>query len=278
MLPAQIIELDSSKRIVNAGDDLFPSWSKDSRQLIFQNNHSGNFDIFLYELDKDTIITVADTESDEQHPDFIPPGYNEVAYALKTENGYHLYKTDLITKKTSPLFKRDIRGKAPSFTPSGRLVVFNGYDKSSESWQVFSYDFIYDNLNKLTSFKHHEIIRPQLSPDGKVILFGLKDKRYPYNESVVEINWYGEPVATLDSVSSENFCWNNTGFRIICSQNTGLKINQLVSERKDGSYRYFLTSDRYRKATPAVSPDGTMLAVSVKFEEGYDIVIFKLKD
>ncbi len=274
---SQIITMDSLQRISMAGsDELNPAWSTDSRLLAFQSNKNDKSTIYIYDLIHDSLYQLATKNLNVSYPAFIPKN-KEVAYALETDNGPLLFKTDLQTKQSQKLFEREILATAPSFSPSGRLVVFKGYDHNTESWQVYSYDFIYDNLNRLTAYPHHEIFRPQFSPDGKSILFGLKNKHYPYEEALVEINWYGEPQYVVDSISAHDFCWLTNGFRIICSETSALSYNKLISIRKDGSIPTIVTDDHFKKATPAISPDGNKMAVAVRFKDDYDLVIFKLQ-
>jgi len=275
---SQVITLDSIKRIMlPESDEINPSWSADGRYLIFQSNQHGQWDIYIYDFSLDSLQNITLSNSDETDPVFFPHSNTNISFVLKKEEFTVLYKMDILSSTKKPLFNRDIYALSPSFSPSGRLVVFKGYDHNTENWQVFTYDFIYDNLNKLTNYKHHEIFSPQFSPDGRAILFGLKDKRYPYPESLIEISWYGKKQQEIDSVSANNFCWTANAFRIICSENRKPGSNQLLSIRKDGSKSFTLTKNRYPKASPAVSSDGTKMAVAIKTDGNYDIVIFKLR-
>jgi Tol biopolymer transport system component len=272
----QIVEIDSVKTIILKGsDELFPAWSKNGTLLTFQSNKTGNWDIMLYDFDKDTLIVLTKTNADEQHPVFVPKS-DEIAFDSQIEDKVYIFKINYKSLKKSYIFNRKIFCKEPSFSPNGNIMTFKGYDINSESWQIFSYDFIYDNLNKLTSLNKKEVFSPIFSPDGNIILFGVKEKTAPYYEYLEEINWYGEKLDSIGAVSSRDFCWTPSGFRIICSHNETLKINQLVSERKDGSFKYVLTSDKYYKSSPAISTDGKKLAVAIKKNNEYDIVIFNI--
>jgi Tol biopolymer transport system component len=277
-LVARELNADSVFRIkMKNSDELYPAWSADGTRLVFQSNRYGNNDIFLYDFLKDTVLRLTNGKADEQHPVFMPES-NSVAFDSRIGNKVYLFKIDTVTGRKDVLFTRKLFCEAPSFSPSGRLVVFKGYDRNSETWQIFSYDFVYDNLNRLTHYTGKKVSAPVFSPNGKVILFGLQDKEPPYKRSMEEINWYGERVCHLDSVRGSSYCWSDAGFRIIYSDKQPDSVFRLLSVRSDGTSTYILLDDRFPKFSPALSPDGSKLAVAVKFENDFDIVIIKVTD
>ena len=277
-LCGQSLEIDSAFRITMSGsDETFPAWSGDGKKLVFQSSKYGNSDIFLYYIKTNTLKQVTESKANEQHPVFIPKN-GKIAFDSQRNDSIYIYSIDTITQKEDFVFSRKIFCQEPTFSPSGRLLVFKGYDSSLESWQIFSYDLVYDNLNQLTHFTNKEVFRPQLSPNGKIILFATKDTFVPYSSSLKEINWYGEKVISIDSLPILSYCWSQNNFRIITIFKKDNMFYSLTSLRKDGTSAYNLLNDTIEIVTPAISPGGKKLAVAVKFNNDFDIVIFKLPD
>jgi len=275
---SQMLDTTNFVRIkLEQSNERFPSWDKDGKRVVFQSSGKGYSQLFLYDLLKDTLVQITTGETNKSHPVFIP-NENSIAFDASISHEVYLFKIDPSTGKQELLIHRDLQCETPSFSPSGRLMVFKGYDINNETWQLFSYDFVYGNLNQLTHLKNSELLMPVLSPDGKTILFGTRDKAMPYSRSLHEINWYGEKIEDIDSIAATSYCWISNGYRIICSTEMPLNNYSLISLRKDGTTSMKLCSDTLQRVTPAVSPDGKKIAVSVKFGNNFDIVVYNLID
>ena len=262
---------------LSQSDEQFPAWSEDGRKLLFQSAGSGYSQLFLYDFSKDTLIQITFDETNKSHPVFIP-NQNKIAFDAAGNDKVNIFKIDLTTGMQQPLFQRKLLCEAPSFSPSGRWVVFKGHDPNSETWQLFSYDFVYDNLNQLTHVKNSELFRPMLSPDGKIILFGTRDKTVPFSRSLHEINWYGETIQDLDSIAASSYGWLANGYRIVCSIEEPKNNYSFFTVRKNGAYKMLLSNDTLQRVTPTLSPDGKKIAVAAKFGNNFDIVVYNLID
>jgi len=262
---------------LSPSDEQFPAWSEDGRKLAFQSAGSGYTQLFLYDFSKDSLVQITFGETNKRHPVFIP-NQNKIAFDAAGNGKVNIFKIDLETGAQQLLFQRKLLCEAPSFSPSGRWVVFKGYDPNSETWQLFSYDFVYDNLNQLTHVKNSEFSRPMLSPDGKIILFGTCDEAVPFSRSLHEINWYGEKIQDLDSIAASSYGWLPNSYRIVCSMEETKNNYSFFTVRKDGAYKMLLSNDTLQRVTPALSPDGKKMAVAVKFGNNFDIVVYNLID
>ncbi len=279
-IKAQISKPDSIFTIkLEGSDELNPTWSADGNKIVFQSNKYGNWDIFLYDFIKDTLVRLTFDSLDQQHPVFFPKTNNIIVFDEKNGNEFTLKKLNVNTGEIQDLIKkRNINGKEASFSPSGRLVTFKGFDRETGKFQIYSYDFIYDNLNRLTGFKHKNVFSPEFSPDGKIILFGIKDKNYPYTEHLAEITWYGDSIITIDSLHSGDFCWSPDGYRFICQEYETNAQHHLISERKDGTSKFLLLKTGNKIASPSMSPKDLTIAISVKYSDDYDIVIMRFDE
>jgi len=274
----QMLDTKSSVRIeLLQSNERFPAWSEDGKQLVFQSDRNEESNIFLYDLVADTLIQVTSGTANKSHPVFIP-GHSEIAYDILSGGWPLIFKINLESGEQKRLFRRKLFCKSPSFSPSGRVVAFIGYDRKSETWQIFSYDFVYDNLNQLTHFKNEKLFRPMFSPDGKIILFSTQETEIPYSRILHQINWYGDKVQDMDTIAVTSYCWLSDSYRIVCSLKKSDSDAALITIRKDGTSVMLLCNDTIQRDTPALSSDGKKIAVAVKFGNNFDIVIYNLLD
>jgi TolB protein len=273
---AQPFTIDSTcQRISLNGDELFPKWSVDGKQLLFQSDQNGNWDIFLFDLEDDTLRQLTFDTANEQHPVWVP-GQHQIAFDSDRGGIHFLYQMDLISGETAYLFRRKIECRQASFPPSKRMVYFSGFDTYSEEWALYSYDFVSDNLNDLTNLKG-DCILPAVSPDGKKVLLQRKSRVYPYDRLVL-LNWYGNPEGEIDSIPAHDPNWGPNGLKIYFVSGQDDVRGEVYSIWKDGTHLARLTNDGLSVRTPAISPDGTKMALSVLQENGMDIFIVSLDE
>ena len=276
MATAQPFTIDSTCQSVSSqGDNLFPKWSEDGTRLLFQSNRNGNWDIFLFDFNRDTLLQLTNDTTNEQHPVWFP-NENKIVFDSDREGLSYLYKKDLTTGNTSFLFKRKIECRQASFPPTKRLVYFSGLDRLTEKWAIYSYDFVSDNLNNLTDLKAN-CSMPAVSPNGKQILFIRTTKTYPFNQLSI-LNWYGNLETELDSLRATDPIWSPNGLKIYFISREDNLQGEIYSIWKNGSHLERLTNDQLKVKTPAISPDGTKMALSVLKENRFELFIISFDE
>lgn len=271
----QIIAIDTSLNFSrNSSDDLSPAWSPDSKKLVYQSNRTGNWDIFLYDLEKDTTIQLTFSRQNEQHPKW-HPNSNFIVFDAGKDSSQYLYKIDLETWEVSPLFNRKVICKQVSFSADGRMIYFLGYDEQHKNWELFSYHFIYDNLNQLTNFKENGLFL-DLSTDGKSVCYNYRSQTYPFNRLQI-FNWYGNEMEQFDAFNILQAVWHPDGLKIYFISDKDKLEGELYSFWKDGSHLMRLTSDDFKMCDVSVSTDGTTFACSVLINGNYEIMIIPIE-
>lgn len=272
---SQIIVIDTLLNVSrNAGDDLSPAWSPDSKKLVYQSDRNGNRDIFMYDLEMDSTIQLTFSLQNEQHPEWHPFG-NAVIFDAGDDTMQYLYKISLNTLKISPLFDRQIICKQPVMANDGRMVYFLGYDAPHEKWELFSYHFIYDNLNQLTYFKEDGLFL-DLSPDGKRICYTYDAFMYPYQRLQI-FNWYGNELQLFEDYNITYATWHPDGLKIYFVSDMDDLEGELYSIWRDGTHLMRLTDDNFQINDLSISPDGKSLACSVMLNGNYEIMIIPLE-
>lgn len=271
----QIIVIDSSRNISkNSGDDVSPAWSPDSKKLVYQSNRNGNQDIFMYDLEMDYTMQLTFSFQNEQHPEWHPNG-NAIVFDAGDDTMQYLYKINLKSLQFSPLFDRQIVCKQPVMASDGRMVYFLGYDAPHENWELFSYHFIYDNLNQLTFFKEDGLYL-DLSPDGKSVCYGYDAFMYPYQRMQI-FNWYGNELQSFENYNIMDAVWHPDGLKVYFISDMDHLEGEMYSIWRDGTHLMRLTDDHLHFREVRVSPDGSLMACTVLLDGNHEIVIIPLE-
>ncbi len=275
-LIGQYLDMDSGRNISNMqGDELLPEWSPDGSKLLFQSNLDGKNTIYIYNLVTDTIIFFNSSELNFRNPVWHPEG-DKVVFDSDYSGRDFLYAINLKSHKITELFNRNIICKNATFSSSDRQVYFTGYDELNARWEIYSYDFVYDNLNKLTTSKFG-VDNPDVNTKGKLIAIS---KTNPFNNknSIELINWYGEKYVKFSEMEGEMSTWDPMGLKLYFISNNVDGTSDLNSIWKDGSHNEKLATHASGLSWPAVSPDGAKIAISVKTKKDWDVFIIPFED
>jgi len=270
----QVIHMSDGENISRLpGDELHAQWSSDNKSILFKSINNGNIDLCIYQMELDTIFSISNSDYNFNNPVWHPDG-DKIVFDSDKNGIEYLYSIDIKTNEVKPLFNRKIRCRNASFSASSRQVYFAGYDELAERWEIYSYDFIYDNLNKLTSFKLG-CSNPEISNDGKLIAY-CKENPFNGTKNIDVINWYGEPVISFNEFSAESPMWNTSGFKLYFISKKDNKYGELYSIWKDGSHLVRLTNDTIKIQDISVSSDESNIAISALILNSWDIIIASL--
>ncbi len=252
-----------------SGDEINSFWITNNT-ICFQNSTDNKNNLYIYTIDNDSLRLLYD--GDFKNP-VLHPGKEYIVFNKSKDSMVYLYKVSLQTGESTPLFHRNIQCRNASFSDSDRQVYFTGLDEITNKWEIYSYDFVYDNLNKLTPHNPGSD-HPDVSNDGKEILYCKKDP-FTEKEYIKIINWYGEPCSHLGALEAYTPQWGNNGLKIYYV--AGDKSSRsLYSIWKDNTHLQKLTGDSTNVLYPSISPDGRKIALSVFNEKGYDIILYEL--
>ena len=244
-------EATQAQPVVSQDHPHFAATSPDG--ILFRWDKRGNNGLYLILPGRDTLLLLSHLRTRPQHPVWVP-GKEAIVFDTGVDQNNRLVYYDLKTKQLKLLLHRKIACREASFTPSRHLVAFSGFDDRTGGWQIFSYDFIYGNLNRLTSEKGNCLF-PVFSPDGKTILYTIQDANG--HSRLKSINWYGNNPKILAKNIFGKACWTPDNWRILFVEHYGNRY-LLKSIHRDGTGTAELLSLPYPACCPVEDKNGNL--------------------
>jgi Tol biopolymer transport system component len=255
----------------NRGGNYFgsdPSFSPDSKQIVFGSIQYGLGDIYSINIDGTDIRRLTVTDAYEGEPEFSPDG-SKIVFISERENP--AYGKIFIMNSDGTNQKQLTFGKGydfgPSFSPDGKKIVFVRQIERYIS-ELFVVDINGTNLRMLT---HDE--KPKSTP-----YFSKKEKicykAYNYETQRNEIYEISEdglyPILILQLGKNEyDARFSPDGEKVVyILQNSVDYSTEISIMRADGKYIKQLTASKTAKDLPTFSPDGKKIVFLSREKDG----------
>lgn len=135
---------------------------------------------------------------------------------------------------------REVFTSTPSFNHEGNLLVFVGRRENQKGRHLFTYDFVYDNLNQLTNTA--TVFWPKWSPSDELISCHEKTEK---GSKIVLYHWYGKEFQVLenDTIALRDANWTYSDYKIIYVGEAAKKQYLFMSTKDGGSTEVLLQSE-----------------------------------
>lgn len=229
-----------------------PAFSSDGSQIVYSSESSGFEQLFVLDLGTKSTRQLTFDRANSRHPSWHPNG-EQIIYDSDISGKSQLYALNIESATSHLLFNRNIEARNGQFNSLANLLIFTGKG-SNEKWNIYSYDFIYNNLNKISSH-NKDCHFPKWSPEAAYISYHTSESNNQVNGHI--IHWYGKPAFDPSSNNSymSDISWSPNGYKIVfVTKKDG--IYQLLISRRDGTEVQLLASSSNAIQHPDWSPDG----------------------
>ena len=206
---AESINLSYTQLTSQIGEELFPSLSPDGKSFLYSSRESGNWDIYLKQIDGSNQVNLTkDSTADDRQAVFSPDG-KQIAFRSERE-GRGIF---VMNANGGDLRQIADTGFFPVWSPDGKQIVYcvdsfpNPFERSTIPSEIWRVEVATGKKNLVTE---SDGVQPSWSPNGKRIAFwGLKGAQ---RDIFTVAAAGGEPTPiTNDTATDWNPFWSSDG-------------------------------------------------------------------
>jgi Tol biopolymer transport system component len=250
----------STSRVVRDGA---PSWSPDSRRIVFYSERGGPADLWVMDATGENPRQLTSTPADEGGPVFSPNG-KQIAFDTDRDGNFEIYVMDETGENPRRLTNHPGRDLAPAWSRVGGKIAFMSDRDSQPYFDIYTMNADGSGVERLTTKDSNWF--PQFSPDGRKLAFHVWRDVH-----VLDLATHALQKLTHDPANGMYPTWSRDGQRLgFMSWRNGR--TEIFTMNEDGSNQQPLVSmPRGGAIDPRWSPDGTRIAfVNVPEETAHD--------
>ena len=209
---------DLKRLTTTASAEDHPSWSPDSKRILFDADYDedGNFEIYSMFADGSNLQRLTYGESNDQFADWSPDG-KQIVFSSYRNGNWDLFLFDLEIDSEGLIVPADDQMQLtdsdnwelfPAWSPDGQLIAFNGLQPGSGNTDVYLMDKSGSNIRKLTDSPRFDE-NPAWSSDGTKIYFQTKRDG---NFELYSMNVDGSQQETISSSPNDEL-WPSLSIR-----------------------------------------------------------------
>ena len=109
------------------GNNAFPAFAPDGRQIVFRSSRDGNHEIYLMDADGKNPRRLTDNPATDTMPAFSPKG-DQIAFSSNREGGFQIYTIDISPEGGAGQARRITNAPGlnmhPRYSPDGEWLIF----------------------------------------------------------------------------------------------------------------------------------------------------------
>ena len=249
-------------------------YASDVPHIAFSSNRSGNYDIYVMDIDGKNLQQLTDHPAYEYKPAFSPDG-RWMAYVSSRHDGYReIYVMNLRTKVSHRLTNHPKHDSNPAWSPDGRWIAFES--NRAGMHDIYKIEPDGENLQRLTHEGSNHL--PAWSPDSQSIAFVFRPAPGEGGRSGIYIMDAdgGNPRHLANQPQAGNTpTWSPDGKQIAFSDKILRQNREIYILNVDGDGLRRMTRSVTADWSPDWSPDGRSIVFFSKWNEKSDIYLIK---
>lgn len=216
-------DYDEPVKITNM-QDKYPNVSADGSQVIFQSNRSGNWQIYLLNIETRKITRITNNDANDEHPRFSTDG-KRITFTSDRDGNSEIYVMNIDGSNQINLSQHIATDIHPSWSPDGEKLIFNSNRDTLREYGIYTMNHKGTNVVHLSdpSIANTETYA-SYSPDGSKIVFVRWFEKN--NGEVFIMNSDGSNPRNISNHSSFDGypCWSPNNKTVLFSSNRSGKF------------------------------------------------------
>ncbi len=255
-----LIQLTQGRQV-----DKHPSWSPDGSRIVYTSRRSVYEQLFIMDIETLLAEQLTHIQGHARNPSWHPDG-RQILFDAEFGGRREMYILPGPQYQAKILFQRDIEAHSGMLNANANLLVFIGKGPYERHWNVYTYDFTYNNLNKITRHNNHCHF-PRWSPKADYISYHQLRQSNTSKPGI--LHWYGKPAFTTSfkGIPAFDLSWSPDGYKIVYVVKEN-DWHHIYKSRRDGSEKVLLYSSGQKLSQPAWSPSGDSIVFCMASVDG----------
>ena len=260
------------------GDDRYASYSPDGKQVIFESNRDGNWEIYIMNANGQNQRRLTNHPADDRRPRWHPNG-DHIIFESDRSDTPALFEMNVSSGKISRIELKQVTGRPvfARYASNGKQIAFGHAISDTESNIV-----IVNRNGKVLQILANYGFRstyPVWSPNDRSLLFFSRHETNNEDDELYSINADGSNKQRLTNWPTHNFCpaWSKDGLRIAYVQSMeGIRPEIFIMD-SDGGNPQRITFNDDGDTLPDWSPDGKKLLITGYRNGNFEICELQLQ-
>ena len=207
-------------------DEAEPAWSPDGRNIVYQSDCNGSYDIWVSDvLNRNQYAINPTNDKDQREPDVSPDGtqivYRENPKGTNRNSNGEIWAMNWNGSGAQYL---GFVGRSPTWSPDGSQIAY--MSDVSGIWQIYVHDLASRTSTMITECSVN-CRWPSWSPDGRYVVYNITTGKTTTDPDGI---WYspkegGAPRQVIKNRGAGRPCWSATGW-VVYNTAAGIDISQ----------------------------------------------------
>lgn len=218
----------------------YPRWLNDGKQILFQSNESGNWQVCVMDADGKNVRQITNDTFNNNFIDWSPDN-KKIAFVSDRTGNEEIFVMNADGSQQQQLTFTHARNIHPYWSPKGDKIFFNSTRDDANAFEIYVMNADGSNVKRITHTADDETCA-RLSPSGNKLVY-LKNNEHGLDDVfVMDLQTKQEQNITNTATSDGWPCWVNGDNTI------------LYSAREGGRYKLFVYDVKNKTNTRLTNP------------------------